>query len=122
MRLDEEAICACGCGSSEQVGNELASATAGTTAPHSGLLHTVGCVEDHRRTGGGSHPGKVAEVDHQVTIAEEGASLGDSDVVAATGAHLVDGTDHRLRSHPLPLLDVHRQSGATSCQQQVSLP
>src|SRR5688572_8382726 len=122
MRLNEEAVGTGRSSGGEQVGNELTGATAGSAAPHPGLLHTVGRVEDHWRTGGAAHPGDVAVINNEITVAEEGPAFGHRDVTAAAGANLVDGTDHRLRGHPLALLDVDWQPGSTRGQQEIGLP
>lgn len=109
MGLHEEPVGSGGAGRQREGRDELPSPARRPTDALPWTLHRVRGVEDHRGRTGLTHPREAPHIDHEVTIAEEGASLGHRDrrPRRSRRAHLRDRADHPFRVHPLPLLHVH---------------
>ena len=132
MRFHEQAVDTGGHCRRGERRNVLARAAARPTLAAPRLLHRMRRVEDHGRIACGAHPGNRTHVDDEVAVSEEGAALGDGDLItvrqrrafaaATAGTHLRRGPPHPFRLQPLALLDVDRQPGRASRFEEVGLP
>src|SRR6267378_1455818 len=114
MRFEEKAVRPRGGGGIEQWRDEVTQTAARAIRALPRLLHRVGAVVYDRRSARGPEPREIAHIDHEITVAEEGAPLGHRDFGRSARADLLNGPRHALGGHPLSLFHVHGPSGPTS--------
>jgi hypothetical protein len=102
-------------------GLHVLALAAGAVSLPTRQLDRVGRVEDDR-VAEGPHDRQPAEIDYQIVIAKTGAPLGEKEILAAGGPHLLDHVCHVARGHELPLLDVHRPAALRARDDEVGLP
>ena len=83
-------------------------------------LHAVGAVHDHRRHDV-EHIGNVAEIDHEVVVAEGIAAFREPNLLRTSVAGLFDRVAHIATAQKLRLFDVHRASRPRRRHEQIGL-
>ena len=119
MGFDEQAVGPHGNGGFGN-GFDEGGLAAGYAAALVGALQRVRHVHHHGHVEL-AHGGQVAEIHHQVGVAERVAALGEDDVRVAGLAHLVDGPFHGLTAQKLTFFDVDNLTGLGGGNQQVRL-
>ena len=83
-------------------------------------LNAVGAVHDHRRHDV-EHIGNVAEIDHEVVVAEGIAAFREPNLLRAGVASLFDRVAHVATAQKLCFFDVHRASCPRRRHEQIGL-
>ena len=94
---------------------------AGLASCPTGTLHTVGAVHYHS-VGILRHYGQVAEVYHQIIVAEAAAALGQPYLTGSCLTAFLHRIAHIIAGEELRLLYIHRLASSCRFHEQVGLP
>jgi len=126
MCFEEESLCSRSYRGQREDRHKLAGTTASPLRTLTRSLHAVGSVKDHGRLARFAEPGKRAHVNDEISVAEKGPPLSDSDVARAavrilSAADLLDRAAHPFGLKPLPFLDIDWFSRRAGSFQEIGL-